>query len=70
VNAARDLPDFHLTRRERDVAKLLLSGMANKNMARVLGVGPDAVKFHMRSILAKTHANNRTQAALRLAGHR
>jgi len=64
-----DAPDYHLTRRERDVARLLIGGLPNKSIARLLGVQQDAVKFHMRGILLKTHSGNRTQAALRLAGY-
>ena len=60
---------YHLTPRECDVARLLIGGLPNKSMARLLGVQTETIKFHMRSILTKTHTDNRTQAAFRLAGY-
>jgi DNA-binding NarL/FixJ family response regulator len=53
-----------LTDRETDVLRLLADGMANKEIARVLGIGERTVKSHVSSILAKLGVQSRTQAAL------
>ncbi|CCF82616.1 response regulator [Nitrolancea hollandica] len=53
-----------LTDRETDVLRLLADGKANKEIARVLGIGERTVKSHVSSILAKLGVQSRTQAAL------
>ncbi len=60
---------YGLSRRERDVAWLLIDGLPNKIIARRLGVETATIKWHMRSIMSKTHTDNRTQAAFRLVGY-
>jgi DNA-binding NarL/FixJ family response regulator len=64
-----DAPEFHLTPRERDVARLLIGGLPNKSIARLLGVETQTIKHHMTAIMLKTHADNRTMAAVRLVGY-
>ena len=58
--AARD-PD-RLTERELDVLRLTVAGRRNKEMAAELGISENTVKFHMRNILDKLHAQSRTEA--------
>ncbi len=53
-----------LTPREREVLALLGRGMANKVIARELGMAEKTVKAHVSSILAKLGVADRTQAAL------
>jgi DNA-binding NarL/FixJ family response regulator len=48
-----------LTRREREVALLLGTGMSNKEIARQLGLNDGTVKLYVHSILRKTGARNR-----------
>lgn len=55
-----------LSERERDVARLLATGVSNKEIARALGIEV-AVKRHVGNILRKLGAANRTQAAMALA---
>jgi len=62
-------PDFHLTKREQDVARLLIGGLPNKSIARLLCLQPKTVEGHMSAIMIKTHADNRTMAAVRLIGY-
>jgi DNA-binding NarL/FixJ family response regulator len=61
---AADDPPEHLTEREETVLKLLAAGLANKDIARQLTLSEGTVKNHVTSILAKLHANDRTQAVL------
>lgn len=56
-----------LTDRETDVLRLVAGGMANKEIARDLGIGERTVKTHVSSILAKLGLQSRTQAALHAA---
>ncbi len=53
-----------LTPREREVLALIGRGMANKVIARELGLAEKTVKAHVSSILAKLGVADRTQAAL------
>ncbi|MDF2766340.1 MAG: putative two component transcriptional regulator, LuxR family [Rhodospirillales bacterium] len=52
-----------LTRREQRVLELLKEGQPNKVIARELNIEETTVKVHVRRILKKLNAANRTQAA-------
>jgi DNA-binding NarL/FixJ family response regulator len=62
ASARSDLSEF--TAREIDVLEELCLGLSNKEIARNLGIQEVTVKLHVKSILTKTGAKNRTQAAL------
>jgi DNA-binding NarL/FixJ family response regulator len=53
-----------LTARERDVMRSLRSGYQNKMIAFELGISESTVKVHLRNIMKKLNASNRTQVAL------
>jgi NarL family two-component system response regulator LiaR len=53
-----------LTERETDVLRLMAQGLANKEIARDLGIGEGTVKTHVSNVLAKLGVQSRTQAAL------
>ena len=53
-----------LSEREVDVLRLLAGGLANKEIARELGIAEKTVKTHVSSILGKLGLQSRTQAAL------
>jgi len=53
-----------LTGREVEVLKLVAQGLANQEIAQILGVSDRTVTTHVSSILGKLHLANRTQAAL------
>lgn len=60
---ARDSADA-LTRRERDVAKLVATGRRNRDIATVLGISEGTVKMHLHNVYAKLGLESRTQLAM------
>ncbi|WP_262265879.1 LuxR C-terminal-related transcriptional regulator [Microvirga yunnanensis] len=50
--------------REAQILRLLTTGASNKLIARDLGVAEATVKVHVKAILRKAKAANRTQAAM------
>jgi DNA-binding CsgD family transcriptional regulator len=65
--------DPELTPRQRQVVDGLIRGLANKEIAAELGVGPDAVKRTISRLLIKLNAPSRTalvQVALRTSAAR
>ena len=52
-----------LSQREGDVLRLLAQGASNRDIAERLVLAEGTIKNHVSNILAKLHANNRTQAA-------
>jgi NarL family two-component system response regulator LiaR len=57
-------PTAALTQRELEVLREIARGLANKAIARELGVSEKTIKTHVSNILAKLHLTHRTQAAL------
>ncbi|MBL8305697.1 MAG: response regulator transcription factor [Rubrivivax sp.] len=53
-----------LTQRERELLALMARGLSNQDIAKSLGIAMPTVKFHVTNILAKLHADNRTEAVL------
>jgi NarL family two-component system response regulator LiaR len=53
-----------LTPRERDVLRLMVEGLANKQIAQRLGIGEKTIKTHVSRVLAKLGVADRTQAAV------
>ena len=51
-----------LSAREVEILKLVATGCANKVVADRLNISEDTVKSHMKNILAKLQANDRTHA--------
>jgi two-component system NarL family response regulator len=56
-------PRPELTTRELEVLQLIVQGLMNKNIAHTLGIAEHTVKNHVKSILEKLGANDRTEAA-------
>lgn len=54
--------DDRLTEREIDVLRHIAAGCANRTVAERLEISEETVKAHVRSILAKLGANDRTHA--------
>ena len=53
-----------LSAREAQILQFLVGGSSNKAIARDLTISSETVKVHMRALLRKLDARNRTQAAL------
>jgi two-component system nitrate/nitrite response regulator NarL len=53
-----------LSAREAQILRLLVAGSSNKAIARDLAISHETVKVHIRALLRKLKARNRTQAAL------
>jgi DNA-binding NarL/FixJ family response regulator len=51
-----------LTRREREVLRLLADGLSNDAVGRELGISVETVRTHIRKAMAKLDADTRTQA--------
>ncbi|EIM27151.1 response regulator containing a CheY-like receiver domain and an HTH DNA-binding domain [Microvirga lotononidis] len=58
-----------LSEREAQILRCLTRGSSNKVIARELGVAEATVKVHIKAILRKVKATNRTQAAIWATGH-
>jgi two-component system, NarL family, nitrate/nitrite response regulator NarL len=55
-----------LTRREREIADLLVLGLTNKQIAARLFLGQSTVKNHVHSLLGKLGARTRSEAVARI----
>jgi DNA-binding NarL/FixJ family response regulator len=53
-----------LSARESDVLRLVARGLANKQVARELGIAPSTVKSHIGSLMSKLGLGSRTLLAL------
>lgn len=58
------LPIYSLSRRQKEVLKLLANGGTNKQISRQLNISAGTVKVHLESIFHRLQVNNRTQAAM------
>jgi DNA-binding NarL/FixJ family response regulator len=59
---AAHLTDEPLTRRETEVLTVVATGARNKEIALTLGISEDTVKMHVKSIITKLGAEDRTGA--------
>lgn len=67
INRKRDSNRPVLSKREREVLKLISKGMSNSEIAETLFISPRTVKFHVSAIFTKLDVKNRTEAALLVA---
>lgn len=61
--------DHKLTNREHDVLQLVTKGLANKAIARSLGISEKTVKAHLTRVFTTIGVSDRTQAALWAKDH-
>ena len=64
VNQTSEPPKDTLTEREAELLQLVANGFSNKAIAQRLSISENTVKYHMRQILLKLDAQNRTEAAI------
>ena len=58
-----------LTKRQREILKYLTKGLSNLDIAHILKISEDGVKFHLRSIFSKLNVANRAEAATYAVEH-
>lgn len=58
-----------LTKREKDVLKLIAKGLSNKLIARKLDITEGTVKVHVKRVLHKLGMRSRTEAAVWVVEH-
>ena len=61
---AEHVSDETLSMREIEVLRSVAAGNANKRVASALGISEETVKAHMKNILAKLDARDRTHAVI------
>ena len=67
--SAQDVPaGAVLTSRQREILQLVARGLTNGEIAERIFVSEGTVKWHMKQILQKTGAANRTEAVARVLG--
>ena len=62
IEMALHLGSGKLTPREIQLLRQVADGLSNKRIARNLGIAEDTVNQHMKNILSKLNANDRTHA--------
>lgn len=69
-NGAANSPQASiLSERETQILVCLLNGDSNKSIANQLEIAEGTVKVHLKTMLKKIHARNRTQAAIWALNH-
>ncbi|SAK97045.1 ATP-dependent transcription regulator LuxR [Caballeronia temeraria] len=63
--ARRDTERESLSARERNIVELIAQGLSNKEIARDLGIAPETVKSHVKSIFVKLAVDKRAHAVAR-----
>jgi two-component system, NarL family, response regulator len=59
---AEHIPGSDLTERELEVLHLLAKGLSNREISEILGFTENTAKYHLKSILSKLEASDRTEA--------
>jgi DNA-binding NarL/FixJ family response regulator len=62
AHLAEHMGEERLTQRERDVLTRVAGGLRNRDVGEELAIAEETVKVHMRNILGKLNARDRTEA--------
>lgn len=62
--------EYHLSEREREVLRMVVQGLSNRQIAYDLTLGESTVKFHVSNILSKLGVSTRAEAAALAVQHR
>jgi DNA-binding CsgD family transcriptional regulator len=60
------IPDVQLSKREKEVLKLVLKGKSNKQVALSLGISVRTVEFHLKISTPNFHVSSRIELILNL----
>ncbi len=66
---SKPVAETGLTAREHEVLELVAEGLANKAIARRMGISEKTVKAHLTSVFVRIGVTDRTQAALWARDH-
>ena len=71
LGIGRDEPSraLALTRREREAAELIATGLSDKEIARRLNISLATAKLHVHNLLGKLNVQRRGQVVVRLSEH-
>jgi len=69
LEPAHGVPMASLTKRERDVLRLIAKGQTNKMIARKLDISEGTVKVHVKNLLHKLGLRSRVEAAVWVLEH-
>jgi DNA-binding CsgD family transcriptional regulator len=64
--AQRPTPMEGLSKREREIARLLVAGYSGVNVAAIAGLSENTVRTYVRRLYTKLHANNRADLVRKL----
>jgi len=59
------IPNVPLSKREKEVLKLVLQGKSNKQIAFALNISVSTVEFHLKNVFAKFHVSSRVELILK-----
>lgn len=62
-------PTLQLTPREKTIVDALRTGKQNKQISYILNLSENTVRVHLRNIMKKLNAKNRTEVVAKLFGH-
>jgi len=62
--SAKPAPGSQLTKREREIIRLVAQGKSNREIAKILVISEKTVKTHISNILGKLDLDDRTQMAI------
>jgi len=62
AGGGQDKEQIHLTEREREILKSLVSGFSYKMIAAQLNLTLDGVRFHIKKVYEKLHVHSATEA--------
>lgn len=58
-----------LTRREKQILRLIAHGLSDKSIAWMLAISENTVNFHLKNIYRKLGVHNRTDATVIVVAH-
>lgn len=64
--ADRRMESIGLSEREKDVARLVMNGRSNKEIAQAMGITEHTVKEHLRETFKKAEVRSRTALVVRI----